>query len=263
MLKKYLALSRVAWALTLEYRAAIVLWMLGSLLMIIMLAVWLSVSRNGRVNGFSSGDFVAYYMVGWVVRNVTAVWSSWELDRAIREGTLSSQLLRPINPIHNEIAANWVEKSLRIVIIIPIAAIVLLVSPGATLVLTPLSIVAFVVAVFGAWLLVFLSDYLVGMIAFWTSQTAAFIEGLYGVRMLFSGIIAPLAMFPQTVQDALRWTPFPYMLNFPTEILTGRVTTLDQLLFGFAMQIVWIAVLVVVAGAVWRKAIRSYSAVGA
>ena len=263
MLKKYTALARVAWALTLEYRAQIVLWMLGSFLMIIMLAVWLSVTRNGTVNGFASGDFVAYYMVGWVVRNVTAVWSAWELDYSIRQGTLSSKLLRPINPIHNEIAANWVEKSVRIVFIIPIAIIVLLMSPDATLIITPVSIVTFVIALFGAWILVFLSDYLVGMLAFWTSQTAAFIEGLYGLRLLLSGIIAPLAMFPKVVQHGLRWTPFPYMLNFPTEILTGRTTTPDQLLVGFAVQFMWVAILSIMAGVVWRRAIRSYSAVGA
>ena len=263
MLRKYAAFARAAWALTFEYRAQIVIWMMSSFLMVIMLAVWLSVSRNGTVNGFSSADFVAYYLIGWIVRNLTAVWSSWELDRAIREGTLSPQLLRPIHPIHNEIAANWVEKSLRLMVVVPIAVVVLALTPGATLVLTPLSLIAFVLAVAAAWLLVFLSDYLIGMLAFWTSQATAIIEGFYGVRMLLTGIIAPLAMFPQAVQDALKWTPFPYMLSFPVQILTGRATTAEQVVFGFAVQAIWIVVLMIVVSTVWRLAIRSYSAVGA
>jgi len=263
MCRKYLAFARVAWALTLEYRAQILIWMMSSFLMVIMLAVWLSISRNGTVNGFAPGDFVAYYMIGWIVRNLTAVWTAWELDLAIREGRLSPLLLKPIHPIHNEIAANWVEKSLRVFIVLPIAVVVLLITPGASLILTPLTLVAFILAVAGAWLLVFLSDYLVGMLAFWTSQTAAFIEGYYGVRLLLSGIIAPLAMFPPAAQAALRWTPFPYMLNFPTEILTGRVTTLEQLFISFGIQFVWVAIFAVIVVAVWRRAIRSYSAVGA
>jgi ABC-2 type transport system permease protein len=263
IVKKYAAMGRTAWALTLEYRAQIVIWMMSSFLMVIMLLVWLSISRDGTVNGFTSADFVAYFMIGWVVRNLTAVWSSWELDYAIRQGTLSPLLLRPIHPIHNEIAANWVEKALRIAIVLPIATVVLLLTPGANVVLTPASLLLFALAVMGAWLLSFLADYLVGMLAFWTTQTAAFIEGLYAVKLVLSGIIAPIAMFPQGVQDVLRWTPFPYMLNFPVEILTGRAFTPDQLLFGFAVQFAWVIVLALAVTGVWKLAIRSYSAVGA
>jgi ABC-2 type transport system permease protein len=262
MLKKYLAFSKVSWALNSEYRSQILIWMMTSLLMVVMLVVWLGVSENGAVNGFSSGDFVAYYMVGWLVRTLTAVWSSWELDAVIRQGTLSPLLLRPIHPIHNEIAANWTEKIFRVALVLPITTVVLLLNPDAHVRLDALSIGAFLLAIAGAWLLVFLSDYLVGMLAFWTSQTSAFITLLYGVRVLFSGIIAPLAMFPTAVQEALRWSPFPYMLNFPAAILTKGVP-LSEMLYGFGVQAVWVIGLLLAVRGVWRLAMRSYSAVGA
>lgn len=262
MLKKYAALGRAAWAITMEYRAQIVIWMMYSILMVIMLIVWLSISENGAVNGYTSSDFVVYFMIGWLVRNLTAVWSSWELDFAIREGRLSPMLLRPIHPIHNEIAANWVEKSLRVAIVLPVVIIVLLATPGAALVLTPLNILAFVVSVLGAWLLLFFIDYLIGMMAFWTSQTSAFILAFDGIRLVLTGVIAPLAMFPQGVQDALRWLPFPYMLNFSVNIAMGRVPA-EQMLFSFAVQWAWVVVALVAVRLVWKFAIRSYSAVGA
>ncbi len=223
MLRKYAALARAAWALTVEYRAQIIIWMMYSILMVIMLVVWLSISENGAVNGYTSADFVTYFMVGWLVRNLTAVWASWELDFAIREGRLSPMLLRPIHPIHNEIAANWVEKTLRVGIIVPIIVVVLIATPGVQLLLTPLNILAFVVSVMGAWLILFMVDYLIGMLAFWTTQTSAFIIGFESIRLVLTGIIAPLALFPQAVQDALRWMPFPYMLNFSVDIAMGRL----------------------------------------
>jgi ABC-2 type transport system permease protein len=262
MLKKYIALARAAWSLTVEYRAQIVIWMMYSVLMVIMLIVWLSISRNGEVNGFSSTDFVTYFMVGWVVRNMTAVWASWELDFAIREGRLSPMLLRPIHPIHNEIAGNWVEKSLRLIIVIPIASVVLAITPGVNLALTPLNILAFLVSVIGAWLILFMFDYLIGMLAFWTTQTSAFIIGFDGIRIVLSGIIAPLAMFPPAIQAILIWTPFPYMLNFSVSILMGRVQG-EAMLFGFAVQWAWVAIAILLVRIVWKLAIRSYSAVGA
>lgn len=262
MLKKYAAFGRAAWAITVEYRAQIVIWMMYSVLMVIMLVVWLSISRDGEVNGFSSTDFVAYFMIGWVVRNLTAVWASWELDYAIREGRLSPLLLRPIHPVHNEIAANWVEKGLRLAIIVPIATIVLAFTPGVQLVITPLTVLAFIVSVAGAWMLLFTIDYMIGMLSFWTSQTSAFIIGFDGVRIVLLGILAPLAMFPLVVQQALAYTPFPYMLNFSVSIAMGRLTA-AEMLFGFAVQWAWVGILMIAFNLLWKRAIRSYSAVGA
>lgn len=262
MWKKYVALGKAAWALTVEYRAQIVIWMMSSFLMVIMLMVWLSISRDGDVNGFSSADFVTYFMIGWVVRNLTAVWSSWELDLAIREGRLSPMLLRPIHPIHNEIATNWVEKGLRLIIVLPIAIVVLTFTPGVRLALTPPNLLAFALSIAGAWLITFMSDYLIGMLAFWTTQTSAFINGFYGVRLVLSGIIAPIAMFPPAAQSILQWLPFPYMLNFSVDILMGRVQG-EQMLLGFAIQSAWAIVFSAAVWLVWRIAIRSYSAVGA
>ncbi|MFC1466782.1 MAG: ABC transporter permease [Candidatus Brachytrichaceae bacterium NZ_4S206] len=262
MLKKYVALGKAAWALTVEYRAQIVIWMMNSILMVIMLLVWLSISRDGEVNGYSSADFVTYFMIGWIVRNLTAVWASWELDFAIREGRLSPMLLRPIHPIHNEIAINWVEKMLRMLIVVPIVAIVLVATPGVRLDLTPLNLLAFVVSVAGAWLIAFMSDYLIGMLAFWTTQTGAFIQGFYGIRLVLSGVIAPIAMFPQAVQDVLRWLPFPYMLNFSVDIAMGRIQG-EAMLLRFAIQFAWAAFFIAAVRVVWKIAIRSYSAVGA
>jgi ABC-2 type transport system permease protein len=262
VLTKYIAFARASWALTLEYRAQILIWMTSSLLMLIMMMVWITVSQDGAVNGMDTGDFVSYYMVGWFIRTVTAVWASWELDFAIREGRLSPLLLRPIHPIHNEIAANWTEKVLRLLIALPISAGVLWVVPAATLQLQPVNIALFVVSLLLAWVIVFLSDYLVGMLAFWTTQTSAFILMFYGVRMLLSGIIAPLSMMPLWAQTVLLWTPFPYMLNFPTLLVTADVPR-DQLVFGFAVQIFWALFFFGAVRLTWRVAMRSYSAVGA
>ncbi|MCX6017935.1 MAG: ABC-2 family transporter protein [Chloroflexi bacterium] len=262
MVKKFLAFSRVSWALSMEYRSQAILWMMTSLLMVIMLMVWLGVSDKGAINGFTRGDFIAYYMVGWVVRTLTAVWASWEMDYQIRQGTLSPLLLRPIHPILNEIAANLTEKIFRMAIVMPIVIIVLILSPDAHVNLDIVSLAMFVPAMIGAWMLVFLSDYLVGLLAFWTTQTGAFIMGFYGLRLLLSGIVAPLVMFPQAAQEFLKWTPFPYMLNFPTAILTHRLPA-NELWFGFAVQAFWVTAFIFAVRGGWRLAMRSYSAVGA
>jgi ABC-2 type transport system permease protein len=155
-----------------------------------------------------------------------------------------------------------VEKSLRLLIVIPVATAVMLITPNTSLVLTPLNVLAFAASVAGAWLLCFMSDYLVGMLAFWTTQTSGFIQAFYGIRLVLSGMIAPLAMFPPAMQEVLQWLPFPYMLNFSVAIAMGRVQG-QEMLLGFVVQFAWAAIVTIAVWLVWKRAIRSYSAVGA
>jgi ABC-2 type transport system permease protein len=262
MLKKYKALAHAAWSLSMEYRAEGLVWMMTNMLSIIMLLVWLSISRNGPVNGFSSGDFVAYYMVGLFVRQMTAVWTSWEMDFEIREGQLSPQLLRPIHPIHRHIAANWAEKMMRFATLLPLIVIVFIATPDAHLYVTPVSVLAFIVSAFGAWLIAFLSDYAIGTLAFWTSQATAFTQIVYAMRIVLSGILAPLQMFPLAIQGALDWLPFRYFLAFSNEILLGQ-TQGERLVFGLVVQWAWVAVFFVAVRILWKLGVRNYSAVGA
>lgn len=262
MLRKYAALLRSAWSLSLEYRAEGFVWLMTNMLSVIMMLVWLSISRNGPVNGFGYGDFVAYYMVGLLVPQLTAVWTSWEMDMEIREGQLSPQLLRPIHPVHRHIAGNWSEKVMRLTLLLPIIIVVLILTPSAHLYLTSLNVLAFLISVAGAWLICFLADYAIGILAFWTSQATAFNQILWSIKIVFSGILAPIQMFPLIIQSALNWLPFRYMLAFCNEILLGQ-TQGERLIFGLLVQWAWVAFLFVLVRILWKLGTRNYSAVGA
>ncbi len=52
------------------------------------------------------------------------------------------------------------------------------------------------------------------------------------------------------------------MIAFPVELLLGKLTP-AQTLIGFAAQVAWIGVGLVLVRIVWRAGVRLYSAVGA
>lgn len=264
MLKKYPTLFRASWALMFEFRGEILLWMTSSIISLVMLVVWLSVAEdnNNSVNGFNSTDFVTYFLLSWAIRNLTAVWASWEMDRNVREGKLSPMLLRPMNPVHWDISQNLAEKALRAVIVLPVIIFVMLFGSGLNIDWSFINVLAFLVSIIGAWLILFWADYLIGLSAFWTSQANAVIITWYGIRLILSGMIAPLAMFPPSLQTALFWLPFRYTNSFTVEIITGRLSGND-LWFGFALQAFWALFFFCIAQAIWKIALRNYSAVGA
>ena len=246
-----------------QYRAATYFWMIGMLAEpIVYLVVWTTIAeqRGGSVEGFTAGEFAAYYIVWTLVRNMNIVFTPYGWEWRIREGELSAALLRPLHPLHDDIAgfAGW--KAVVIVFWLPIAA-ALWVAFDPVLDPTLLEVVVFFFAIWGAYLIrtMFLS--MLGMITFWTTRVSAIFELAIAVELLLSGRLVPLPLMPDWAEDAAAVLPFMWTFYFPIIALVGDLSR-GELLSGLAMQVLWIVVLTAMTMVVWRFAIRRYSAVG-
>jgi len=253
---------RANWGLVLEYRASMVIWMLTNILPLLMLAVWLSLAEEGPVGPYGPGEFVSYYLGVLLVRQFTTVWVVWDLDRQIRLGELSPKLLRPFNPLHEHISFNLADKLFRVPIVIPLILTVACLVPGVRYALTPLTVLAFVLALAGAWGIRFMSQYAFGLLSFWISQGLALNDLWFAGFMLLGGLIAPLDLFPPAISQMVQLLPFRFMLSFPVEIVLGRLT-LAEILGGLGVQALWLVVFVGVSWGLWKRGLRQYSAVGA
>jgi ABC-2 type transport system permease protein len=255
---------RTSFAAMLQYRVALVIWLLSQVLdPVIYLVVWSTVSAasGGEVGGYTRGDFAAYFLVLMLVNNVTYSWIMYEYDYRVREGTLSAALLRPVHPIHADLADNLASKMISTPGMLLVAvALGFVFRP--TVHLVPWALAAFVPAVALAFILRFLIEWTLALAAFWTTRVSA-LNQTYFVAMLFlSGQVAPLALFPGFVQAIGTALPFRWMISFPVELLLGNLTP-AQVLTGFAAQAGWIVVGLALVRVVWRAGVRQYSAVGA
>lgn len=247
-----------------QYRVAMMIWMLDIVISpVIYMVVWSSVARSsaGSVGGYTPSDFAAYYIVLMIAMHVTQIWHMWEYEYNIREGILSSKLLRPIHPIHEDVAQNISYKLLMLTVLVPTVIVLTLVfQPTLN---TPLwAALAFLPALALGAAVSFLAGWTLAMAAFWTTRIFA-INQLYFVAVFFfSGQLAPLDIMPDYVQRLANLLPFRWMLGFPVELFQGRLTP-ESALTGLMVQGVWIGALLVVIRFVWRAAMRRYSAVGA
>ena len=90
-----------------QYRTANYFYMLGMIAEpVIYLVVWTTIAeqQGGSVQGLSVGYFAAYYIVWTLVRNMNIVFGAPYWEHRIREGELNRDLLRPILPLHYDIA---------------------------------------------------------------------------------------------------------------------------------------------------------------
>jgi ABC-2 type transport system permease protein len=262
MIRKYIALFRANWAGVIEYRASILIYMLSASSSLVSLAVWLSLAADGPVGSYTSTDFVAYYLAVIFVRQLSGSWVVYDLDHQIREGALSQKLLKPINPIHDLIAVNMADKLFRLPLVLTMVVVAAILVPGVHYDLSLINLVFFILSLALTWLSIFLAQYCIGLLSFWISHALAVNDLWFGIRMMLSGNLAPLDLFPAPIPQLSVYLPFRYTLSFPVEILLGRVGG-DQLWLGFAVQGVWLLASVGLYQVLWVRGLREYSAFGA
>jgi ABC-2 type transport system permease protein len=263
MFDMYRGMMRVSVIEGFQYRVGNYLYMIGMVAEpVIYLVVWSTIanSQGGSVGGYTAGDFAAYYIVWTLVRNMNIVFTPYGWEARIREGQLSGQLLRPVHPIHYDIAffAGW--KVVVIVLWLPIAAVLTLVF-HPTLSPTALDVAVFAVAIWGAYLIRTMNLWVLGMVTLWTTRISALYETYFVIELLFSGRLVPLTLMPVWAQRLADFLPFKWTFGFPIEALVGNLPA-SQLFFGLGMQVFWTTVGAILVAVVWKRGVRRYSAVG-
>lgn len=247
----------------LQYRASLVIWLIGQVLEpLIYLIVWTvaSTQQGGSVGGITTAEFAAYFILLMLVNHVTYTWIMYEYEYRVRHGSMSFALLRPVHPIHADIADNISSKAVSFpVILLAALGLGLLFRPTfhfsgwALATALPAIVLAFVLRFFVEWCL--------ALTAFWMTRVGA-INQTYFVAMLFlSGQIAPLKLMPGWIQTIASVSPFRWMISFPLELILGRVSPIEAVQ-GLGVQVVWIVLAWVIMRWVWRAGVRAYSAVG-
>jgi ABC-2 type transport system permease protein len=246
------------------YRAEIVIWILTGSVPLIMLAIWIGKAQagGGTVGSFSAQDFAAYFLSAWLSQQMIVAWVSWELDFQIRQGTLSSKLLRPLNVFWEYVAMHIAERLVRLPIILVVLMAGLLLVPGTQITPDLPHALVYALSITLAWMIRFQIAYCIGLLTFWFDRATAIEDLYYTIAAFLTGAFAPLEFYPPAVRAAIEWLPFPYTIYYPVRILNGALdwpTTLRVL----GVQLVWVLVFGVLRTLLWRRGLQRYGAVGA
>lgn len=247
-----------------QYRAELVIWLISKVLdPVIYLAVWASVARasGGAVAGSTSGDLAAYFIAEMLVNYLTSTAIMWEYEYRVRNGALSYMLLRPLHPIHADLADIIANKLLTLPIMLSTAACLLLIL-RPPMQLSPWQLLAFLPALLLAFALRFLMEWTLAMLAFWTTRMTAIIQAYFVVMLFLSGQMTPLTLLPAPIQALAAVLPFRWMVAFPIAALQGTLSE-GALLTGLEAQAMWLLIMPVILLWVWCTGVRKYSAVGA
>jgi ABC-2 type transport system permease protein len=263
MLDYYLSTMKIAVLGQIQYRANNYFYMIGTVLEpTIYLVVWSTIaqSQGGSVGGYTTGALSAYYVVWTLVRQMNLVLTPYDWEHRIQHGQLSSELLRPLHPVHHDVAyfAGW--KFVQILFWLPLGAILALIFKP---VLHPtwFQVVAFFFAIWGAYLVRTMLYTALGMITFWTTRVSAIFELIFALELILGGRLVPMTLMPAWVQQLANYFPFQWTFFFPINVLVGTLTPVD-LLTGLGIQLLWILGGLGIVNIIWHFGIRRFSSVG-
>jgi ABC-2 type transport system permease protein len=132
------------------------------------------------------------------------------------------------------------------------AACFMLVGPLHTTM--PTLLATFVLIMMGFTLNVLISM-VIGMLCFWTEDVSAYRWIYDKVQWTFSGMVIPLAMFPDTFRKIIEYTPFGQLFYPAARIFVGYNPGLFLRYLSF--QIFWSIVFLFLAFIIYKKGIRN------
>jgi ABC-2 type transport system permease protein len=242
-----------------EYRAELMFWVLSGTFPLIFMGIWAQASQGGQFE-LDPITFVRYFLVVFLVRQLTVVWVIWEFEREVLEGKLSPFLLQPIDPGWRHFFSHVSERFARLPFILVLVGLFGLLYPQAVWLPAPKLWLLGLLATIGAFCLRFIIQYTFAMLAFWTERANAIEQFWFLIYIFLSGMIAPLDVFPEAVRAVVLWTPFPYLIYFPANLIIGRSTHVGQ---GFVAIALWGSIFWVINRWLWRRGLRQYSGMGA
>lgn len=259
----YPAFLRTALLSSIQYRASGAIWMIGSVLEpLVFLTVWSTVadSQGGTVAGYTAKEFAAYYAILLIVNHLTFTWIMHEFQYRIQYGSFSFALLRPVHPIHADIAENLAFKAVQLAVILPAFLVLCLVFRPQ---FDPVgwSLALFFPVLLVSLLLRFLVEWTLALAAFWTTRVTAMNQIYFSLQIFLSGRMAPIALLPLWIADVAQHLPFYYAVGFPVDLALGRLSP-EAAIRGVVVQLIWLALSSSMIVLIWRRAARRFTAVG-
>ena len=257
-MSKIFTLLKVQYSNMLEYRVEIALWAISGIIPFFMLNIWTNNNLNEAIN-INNTMLSRYFLSAFFVRQFSVVWVVFSFEEDALLGKLSPYIIQPLNPFFRYFTQHIAEQITRFPFALIIAIFFFLFNPESIWFPNLIFLFLSFISTFLSFLIQFLIQSIIACLCFWTEKASS-IERLFFIPTLFlSGLLAPVASFPKYVKSWIYFTPFPYLIDFPANLLSGNKTNISG---GFIMQILWILLLFPLFTKIWYEGTKKYTAMG-
>jgi len=216
----------------------------------ILLVVLFLIKPSGEI---TFAQLLPYYLLVALISPLTISNIDEELDELTASGDINNFLIKPFS-LTKWLYAKALSEKLTMLLLLSLPL-------GLAFVYNHLNffqIALVMLIIVLSFSLSFFLSFFVGISCFWIEDFWAIHNVKYVVISFLGGLILPYPFFSQAWQDILKFTPFPYLVNFPIKYIQGQVSP-----ESIAITLIWLLVLIIWSEIFLRKAISKYSYVAA
>lgn len=228
----------------------------------IFLLVWRELYASGKVDGLvPREELFAYLIVAFVLNFTLWLMVEGRFSQRLRQGLIACDLLRPIGFMPSQLAQALGDAAMNVTIALPVYAVGVFFGGRGVLPPSFAALALGLMSVLLAFLVNFGISYLMVQFSFVT-QT---LYGIYFARMAmhqaFSGLSAPLALFPASLASWGSVLPFRHVIETPTRILLGHAP-LAEVPRLLAWQALWAGGLFAISASIFHLVLRRHQLQG-
>ncbi len=251
------------WAAYRSHMAVSVL--VGPVFFLVQVFIWSAIySTQKTVTGLTLNQMLTYYGIVSVINYITYDSSDMDLQMLIRTGKFITFMLRPISyfyyaicqKIGHRLLALWVE-------FIPVYLLFLFVFK---INLIPQNFFWALTSITLSFILVFLTNYCIGITGFWLTKTEGLRRAFQVLRDVCAGTLIPLTLFPGFMQKILFFLPFQFITYVPIRVfigsyeLAGVHMSIPEIV---GLQAVFVGIMFIVYRLLWHFGTKRFTGVGA
>lgn len=262
----YLASMRLAFLKLLAYRFRYFTGIITYLLFVsVHYFIWKAVFNDGDpslvINGFTFKEMVTYVSIGWIARSLYFSDIDEEIAQLVRTGQVSIYLLRPVHFHFVMLSEAFGGLLFRLTLFtVPISIVLISIYP-ISLPASFLHGIFFLLATLISFFVFAEINFLLGLVCFASKSIEGIMRAKYFFIQLFSGLLLPMAFFPEWIRKYVEHLPFKLIAATPLEIYLGKRNG-AELFWTLGEMAAWGLALFLLSQALWKLAFRKLSIQG-
>lgn len=227
--------------------------------------LWRAIFDNNptkQLQHYRYEDMVAYFLLVMVARAFSSMPGlATGIAESIRNGSVRKYLLQPVDMLDYLFWHRVAHKLIYYAVAAgPFALVFWLCRSYLPSWPSGMVMAAFVVSLLFGFVIGFLIESLIGLIAFWFLEVSSLIFIYMMLNYFLSGHMIPLEWIDGWI-PWVHYLPLRYLAYFPAAVLLGRIPEAD-LPAELAIQATWVVVLLITNRAAFHYGVRRYGAFG-
>lgn len=217
--------------------------------------VWQAIyNQTGNAGGYTITQMTTYYILVFTLSSLSTWGVNEDMAHSIRSGNINKELLNPLSYFEYYFGVNIGEMGFALLIGVTVF-IICSIFWGITLPISFIHFLLFILIILLGIPITFFFTMIVGTVGFYSSSIWGMQILRKSIISIFSGLIAPIALFPSWFQTIANILPFKELIYTPINIWLGQIS-INELLPVVLKQIFWGILLYILAKSFFNHAVK-------